>query len=91
MKEKVAIRCIIGAPIGLALSTIITIAISLTVGMDAFTRLFPNELQTAGRKLMQFCCRQSVHYYMVRHGAEAGALYQIPSYRCVFIEQRYAA
>lgn len=40
---------------------------------------------------MQFCCRQSVHYYMVRHGAEAGALYQIPSYRCVFIEQRYAA
>ena len=23
--------------------------------------------------------------------AEAGALYQIPSYRCAFIEQRYAA
>lgn len=68
MKEKVAIRCIIGAPIGLALSTIISIAISLTVGMDAFTRLFPNELQTAGRKLMQFCCRQSAHYYMARHG-----------------------
>ena len=32
MKKKVVIRCFIGAPVGLALSTMITIAISLTVG-----------------------------------------------------------
>lgn len=85
-----AIRCLIGAPIGLALSTIITIAISLTVGDGRFYAVVSELIADCGTEINAVCCRQSVHYYMVRHGAEAGALYQIPSYRCVFIEQRYA-
>ena len=41
MKKKVIIRCLIGAPIGLALSTIITIAISLTLGDGHYYAVVP--------------------------------------------------
>ena len=41
MKKKVIVRCLIGAPIGLALSTMITIAISLTVGDGRFYAVVP--------------------------------------------------
>lgn len=51
MKKKVAIRCLIGAPIGLALSTIITIAISLTVRDGRFYAVVPELIADCGTEI----------------------------------------
>lgn len=51
MKKKVAIRCLIGAPIGLALSTIITIAISLTVRDGRFYAVVPELITDCGTEI----------------------------------------
>lgn len=51
MKKKVAVRCLIGAPIGLALSTIITIAISLTVGDGRFYAVVPELIADCGTEI----------------------------------------
>ena len=41
MKKKIALRCLLGAPIGLAISTIITIIISLSVNDGNFYPVVP--------------------------------------------------
>lgn len=46
-----AIRCLIGAPIGLALSTIITIAISLTVGDGRFYAVVSELIADCGTEI----------------------------------------
>lgn len=51
MKKKVVIRCLIGAPIGLAISTIITIAISLTVGDGRFYAVVPELIADCGTEI----------------------------------------
>lgn len=51
MKKKVTIRCLIGAPIGLALSTVITIAISLTVGDGRFYAVAPELIADCGTEI----------------------------------------
>ena len=51
MKKKVIVRCLIGAPIGLALSTMITIAISLTVGDGRFYAVVPELIADCGTEI----------------------------------------
>ncbi len=51
MKKKVIIRCLIGAPIGLALSTIITIAISLTLGDGHYYAVVPELIADCGTEI----------------------------------------
>lgn len=41
MKKKILTRCLIGAPIGLAISTMITIAVSLAMGDGEFYAVVP--------------------------------------------------
>ena len=51
MKKKVAIRCLIGAPIGVAINTIITIAISLIVGDGRFYAVVPELIADCGTEI----------------------------------------
>lgn len=51
MKKKVVIRCLIGAPIGLTLSTIITIAISLIVGDGHYYAVVPELIADCGTEI----------------------------------------
>lgn len=51
MKKKVIVRCLIGAPLGLALSTLITIAISLTVGDGRFYAVVPELIADCGTEI----------------------------------------
>lgn len=51
MKKKVIVRCLIGAPIGLALSTMITIAISLIVGDGRFYAVVPELIADCGTEI----------------------------------------
>ncbi len=51
MKKKVIIRCLIGAPIGLAISTLITIAISLAVRDGHFYPVAPELITDTGGEL----------------------------------------
>lgn len=73
MKKKMIIRCLIGAPIGLAISTVIAIGISLAIGDGNFYAVVP-EL-TAGCKseinavLLQSVC--SLLYGAAWAGASA--------------------
>ena len=51
MKKKVLLSCLIGAPIGLALSTAITIAISLTVADGRFYPVVPQLIDDCGSEI----------------------------------------
>lgn len=51
MKKKVVIRCLIGAPIGLTLSTIITIAISLIVEDGHYYAVVPELIADCGTEI----------------------------------------
>lgn len=51
MKKKLFLRCLIGAPIGLALSTIITIIISLTVNDGTFYPVVPELVSDCGNEI----------------------------------------
>ncbi len=60
MKKKVLIRCLIGAPIGVAISTMITIVISLTVGDGNFYAVFPELIADCGTEINAVSCFQIV-------------------------------
>lgn len=51
MKKKVITRCLIGAPLGLALSTLITIIISTTVGDGQYYAVVPELINDFGSEL----------------------------------------
>lgn len=51
MKKKIFTRCLIGAPIGLAISTIITIIISLTVNDGVYYAVVPELINDCGNEL----------------------------------------
>ena len=51
MKRKVLLRCLAGAPIGLAISTIITIIISLTVNDGVYYAVVPELIDDCGNEL----------------------------------------
>lgn len=51
MKKKLFTRCLIGAPIGLAISTLITIIISLIVGDGNFYAIVPELLTDCGTEM----------------------------------------
>lgn len=51
MKKKILHHCLIGAPIGLALSTIITIIISLTVGDGNYYPVVPALITDYGNEI----------------------------------------
>ncbi len=51
MKKKVLLLCLLGAPIGLALSTLITIAISFSVGDGVFYPVVPELAAQCGGEL----------------------------------------
>ena len=51
MKKKVLIRCLIGAPIGVAISTMITIVISLTAGDGNFYAVVPELIADCGTEI----------------------------------------
>lgn len=51
MKKKAFIRCLLGAPIGLAISTIITVVISITVGDGKFYPVVPELVSDCGTEL----------------------------------------
>jgi hypothetical protein len=51
MKKKILQRCLLGAPIGLAISTIITIIISLTVGDGCYYPVVPDLISDCGTEM----------------------------------------
>ncbi|MGI6765731.1 MAG: DUF3021 domain-containing protein [Lentihominibacter sp.] len=51
MKEEIIKRCLIGAPIGLAISTAITIVISLIIGDGAFHSAVPAAISDFGTEI----------------------------------------
>ncbi len=51
MKKKLLQRCLLGAPLGLALSTLITIAISLVVGDGRFYAVVPELVTDCGSEI----------------------------------------
>lgn len=51
MKRKLLFRCLLGAPLGLALSTAITVAISLMVGDGNYYPVVPALSETMGGEL----------------------------------------
>ena len=51
MKKKLIFRCLIGAPLGLALSTLITVFISLTVGDGNYYAVVPSLIGDCGSEL----------------------------------------
>lgn len=51
MKRKLLTRCLIGAPIGLAVSTMITIIISLSVGDGKFYAVVPELITVCGTEI----------------------------------------
>lgn len=52
MKKKIVVRCLIGAPIGLAISTLITIVISLIIGDGCFYPVVPELTADCGTEIM---------------------------------------
>lgn len=60
MKKKLLIRCLLGAPLGLAISYVITILISLTVGDGNFYPVVPELTADCGSEmnavLLQAAC-----------------------------------
>jgi ABC-type antimicrobial peptide transport system permease subunit len=73
MKKKILLLCLIGAPIGLAISTLITIAISLAVGDGNFYPVVPELVNDCGNEinavLLQTAC--SLLYGAAWAGASA--------------------
>ena len=51
MKKKVLLRCLLGAPIGLAIGTIVTIIISLTVGDGVYYPVVPKLITDCGNEM----------------------------------------
>ena len=51
MRKKILLRCLIGAPIGLAISTLITIIISLTVGDGNYYPVVPELVSDCGNEM----------------------------------------
>ena len=51
MKKRLALRCLVGAPLGLAISTMITILISLTVGDGNFYPVVPELIKDCGSEM----------------------------------------
>ncbi|MGX8704280.1 MAG: DUF3021 family protein, partial [bacterium] len=51
MKKKILHRCLIGAPIGLAISTLITIMISLIVGDGRYYAVVPEAVSDFGTEI----------------------------------------
>lgn len=51
MKRKIFLRCMIGAPLGLAISTLITILISLLVGDGNYYPVVPELAEDCGSEL----------------------------------------
>ncbi len=60
MKKKTMLRCLIGAPVGVTVSLMITIAISLTVGDGQFYAVVPELIADCGNEvnavLLQTLC-----------------------------------
>ena len=51
MLKKVLLRCLFGAPIGLAIGTVITIIISLTVGDGVYYAVVPELIRDCGSEI----------------------------------------
>ncbi len=51
MKKKITIRCLIGAPVGLAISTFITIIISLAIGDGSYHAVAPELVGDFGTEI----------------------------------------
>ena len=51
MRKEILKRCLLGAPLGLAISTIITIIISLTVGDGRYYAVVPSLAQDMGSEI----------------------------------------
>lgn len=51
MKKKILQRCLLGAPIGLAISTVITIIISLTVSDGSYYPIAPDLISDFGTEM----------------------------------------
>jgi len=51
MKKKIFVRCLIGAPLGLAISTIITIGISLAAGDGRYYAVVPELARDCGNEI----------------------------------------
>lgn len=51
MKKKLALRCLLGAPIGLAIGTVITILISLSAGDGRYYPVVPELIADCGTEI----------------------------------------
>lgn len=77
MKKKVIIRCLIGAPIGLALSTIITIAISLTLGDGHYYAVVPELIADCGTEINAVLLQAICSLLYGAAGAGASLIWEI--------------
>ena len=71
MKKELIKRCLFGAPLGLAISTIITIAISLTVGDGLYYAVVPSLARDMGGEINAVLLQAGLS--MVYGAAWAGA------------------
>ncbi|MDE7079894.1 MAG: DUF3021 domain-containing protein, partial [Clostridia bacterium] len=51
MKKKILFRCLLGAPIGLAISTVITVIISLCLGKGEYYAVVPELISDCGNEI----------------------------------------
>ena len=51
MKKKILLRCLLGAPLGLAISTIITIFISYAMGDGSYYAVVPELVRDCGSEI----------------------------------------
>lgn len=51
MKKKVILRCLVGAPIGLAISTLFAIITSIVAGDGNFYPVFPELTASCGNEI----------------------------------------
>ena len=51
MKKKILLRCLMGAPLGLALSTLITIGISIALGDGSYHAVVPELTRDCGSEI----------------------------------------
>lgn len=57
MKKKILLRCLVGAPVGLTISTLITVGISAAVGDGSFYPVVPELSVRCGSELNAVLCQ----------------------------------
>lgn len=77
MKKKVLFRCIIGAPLGLAIGTLITIFISLIVGDGQFYAVSRELIGDCGNEINAVLVQAACAMFYGAVGCSSGLIWQV--------------